>query len=64
MTESESVALPLGDAPVINIEYFTTIHSICQVLFSIFFKFSAQINFIQLFRFYSAFSIDITREMW
>ena len=40
MVESESTALPLGDAPVINVYNYNTFLFACQVLFGNFFKFS------------------------
>ena len=39
MTESESVALPLGDAAIIHNAYYITRECICQYVFLIFFVF-------------------------
>ena len=38
MTESESVALPLGDAPILHNAYYIKLLAFCQDLFSIFLK--------------------------
>lgn len=43
MVESESTALPLGDAPIINECNYITFFSSCQVLFEIFSFFSNKI---------------------